>query len=114
MKKVYWIIGIVILIVIGFLFCLVFSYCSTFGCNYCGIVYIQNRPLSPAFSNTVKDVACREFLDTGCKDSSAIRVRNFDTNMNEELDSGDTLFELCKNFYGTETESQCKRVCGCP
>ena len=61
-RKWIWIVVIVAVIICGF-FCVIFSYCSSFGCNYCGIIYIRSdfplgRPkflIDPKYCETHSD-----------------------------------------------------------
>ncbi|NIM47271.1 MAG: hypothetical protein GTN40_03895 [Candidatus Aenigmarchaeota archaeon] len=45
--------------------------------------------------------------------TNSIFIEDFDANRNGELDDKDTLFELCKNYYGAISDCECKKVCGC-
>jgi hypothetical protein len=38
----------------------------------------------------------------------------FDADGNGAVNSADTLLALCKEFYGRDTDVNCKRLCGCP
>ena len=97
-KKYYWIVGIVVIIIIV------------------GILFLFTKPSGiPISSPTSKGLACTELVKSNCeKTTNSIIVKNFDANKDGKIDSSDTLFELCKNYYGRETDSECKRVCDCP
>lgn len=41
MKKKHWILIIFALIIFGIIFCILFNYCTSFGCSYCGI-YVRS------------------------------------------------------------------------
>ena len=58
--------------------------------------------------------ACQGLITTGCNVSSNTIKVNFDANKDGKIDSSDTLFELCKNYYDSETDADCKAICSCP
>jgi len=65
---------------------------------------------------SAKSNVCNKFIkEMGCEEGSTkdILVDCFDANQNGKFDDGDTLFELCKNYYEIETDLDCKRLCGC-
>jgi len=64
----------------------------------------------------VKNSACQMLAGMSCSQTaSSIPVRGFDANKDGKIDSGDTLFELCKNYYDISDDLDCKtRICGCP
>jgi len=96
MKKYYWIVGIVVIVIVIGIYFLFLTPSSTDG-------------LTP------KAIACIELLNSDCeKSTNSILMKDFDANKDNKTDSADTLFELCKNYYGCEDEACCKKVCRCP
>ncbi len=63
-----------------------------------------------------RSYGCGNLLENHCnKTTNEIKIEYFDANKDVRLNEKDTLFELCKNYYGVETEYGCKtKVCGCP
>jgi len=62
----------------------------------------------------MKNQGCQKLVKNNCNISTdSILVENFDANKDGKKDSADTLFELCKNYYEIETDTVCKRICGC-
>ena len=104
-KKWYWIIGIA-----SFLLILYFVYFLFFGA-------ISSTPPSPTIVKleNAKNDACRTLLEIyNCTDTTKIITNNFDSNKDGKIDVNDTLFELCKTWYGCEDETCCKEgVCDC-
>ncbi|NIM47189.1 MAG: hypothetical protein GTN40_03460 [Candidatus Aenigmarchaeota archaeon] len=100
MKKKQWIVGIIVIVIILLLFAFPFwLYCC---------------PDAPIDGPGPKAIACAELVESDCeKPTNSILVKDFDANKDNKTDSADTLFELCKNYYGGETESDCKKLCGC-
>ena len=79
-------------------------------------IFPSPRIPSHASLEFVKDNSCRMLLTIGCYsvNSTSINVTNFDANKDGKIDSNDTLFELCKNYYGIDNDTECKtRICGC-
>ena len=71
------------------------------------------RPIS---YEAVKSTACDELIRTGCGDTEAIGIANFDVDGSGTMgDSGDTLQALCEEYYGVEADDQvgCRLKCGC-
>jgi hypothetical protein len=64
---------------------------------------------------TAKTNACQMMINTGCMMSaSSITISNFDSDRDGTVESDGTLLELCANYYGTTSDSQCKtEICGC-
>jgi hypothetical protein len=73
---------------------------------------IRSFPKEPGSSI---NKACEILVRNGCEmKTSEILIENFDANKDGKINSEDTLFELCKYEYGTETDEECKRAaCGC-
>ena len=74
----------------------------------------QTRPRLTGFENA-RSYGCMMLQRQNCKVSTdSIILENFDSDKDGKIDDKDTLFELCKNYFGAETESKCKVICGCP
>ena len=82
-------------------------------------LYFVYRPRSTSTINDMyaaRNAACTSFVrEYGCNASTnEVVTENFDSNMDGKKDSSDTLFELCKNYYGIKTDIECKQmVCSC-
>jgi hypothetical protein len=101
-KKYYWIIGIVLsVIIVGFYIILSFSVWIVDGVH--------------TTLESAKAYACKELVETyNCTSSTnSVLTKDFDSNKNGGFDSGDTLLLLCQNYYGKNTDSECKKICGC-
>ncbi len=109
MKKVLL---VILFIIVCFIIFFILVFFSCIGC-----------PNFAVTATIAKEAACAQLKrqSGGCQlaDTTAIvfykneKLPDFDANKDNKTDSADTLFELCKNYYGVETESQCKMVCGC-
>ena len=81
----------------------------------------QTRPRDLLNAEGAKNVACGILIRSNCNistssilfDGSIKFLYKFDANKDGIVDSKDTLFELCKNYYGIETDANCKKLCGC-
>ena len=63
---------------------------------------------------SVRYQACQTLVNTGCKSSTgSIALKYWDANKDEKMDSSDTLFALCQNYYNITSETNCKELCGC-
>jgi len=83
----------------------------------------------------VKNEACREYVqERNCKGSTNdVQVKEFDADKDGTLDAGttwsftnaaynclvggsgtDNLAALCKCYFNTDTEAECRKICGCP
>ncbi len=101
MKKKYLYIIVAVFLIAG----LIFYLNLTSFCLDCEIV---NNPSAD------KVYACEKLLDENCTISTnSIEVRYSDANKDGLKDSKDTFLELCKNYYGKETDDECKTLCGC-
>ena len=70
-------------------------------------------PFSNSLSyQSVKNDACEELVRTGCGDTTAINLGNF--NADDDDTDVDTLQELCENYYNADDQVACRNVCGCP
>lgn len=45
--------------------------------------------------------------------TTSIIIENFDADGDGKKDSADTFFALCKYHLGIDTDSECKKLCGC-
>jgi hypothetical protein len=74
-----------------------------------------NCPEQCLWNAKVETCASLQVSPNLCKPSTdSIRVKDFDANKNGEInDSGDTLFELCKNYFNKNTDLECKDFCDC-
>ena len=77
-----------------------------------------------------KNDACGRLVRMGCSSSTgSINVTNFDADMDGNIDPGtetfsggiltcangnDNLGRLCACYYNRTTDSNCRRLCGCP
>ncbi len=121
MKNIYWVIGIVIILVIGFLFCIFFSYRSCFSYHtsgpstieyykvkYCDILLENPNGCDKVSTNSIiindADADKDNELDPGT---------NWNWNNPESNDSQDNLAALCYGFYNMKNETYCKMLCGC-
>jgi hypothetical protein len=110
-KKWYWVIGIIILII----------FISSI------YVFYQRQSLIPelgcidACCPTAKSAGC-SIIITNCSNSNTNDIIldglhqtkcKFDANKDGKIDNRDTLLELCKNYYSQESDSDCKKLCGC-
>ena len=79
------------------------------------LLFWSPYPESPPGLETIRDKACNELEKSDCNVSTySILIKDFDANKDGKIDSTDTLFELCKNYYGLNTDSDCKNTgCGC-
>jgi hypothetical protein len=74
----------------------------------------QTRPKRPTIESA-KVYGCMALVKQNCElPTNSIIIKDYDANKDGKIDSSDTLFELCKNYFGVETESKCKAMCGCP
>ena len=82
---------------------------------FISIIYPQTESISLVQMEYAKNDACRMLWTIGCNsiNSTSITVKDFDANRDGSIDSNDTLFELCKYYYGVEIDLDCKKVCGC-
>jgi len=70
---------------------------------------------------SAKTQACRSLIAIRCTDSSLVGVINFDANQDgniwnissQALANGDTLLELCTNYFQTAVDEECRAMCGC-
>lgn len=114
-KKYYWIVGIILVIFT----LIIISIVSFNNCIYGTQIPECNPQFTPPVFCTCKGYAkteaCNELVKSGCEKTSSKSVLiKFDANNDGIIDSKDTLFELCKNYYSVEDDSKCKeRVCGC-
>jgi len=80
---------------------------------------------------SVKSAACQNLVSRGCEyiGTAFIIIKDFDADKDGELDDGsgidgcgetggpsqDNLYMLCKCFYNTQDEDECKyTICRCP
>jgi len=106
-SKWYFIVGIIVVISIPIYITYLNSYFCVWGC-----LPSTGTTLQSSTTN-----ACLELTRANCNvPIDSIIIEDFDANKNGYAnDADDTLFELCKKYYGIETESECKtKVCGCP
>ena len=73
----------------------------------------QTKPKGPSIE-IAKGYGCMELVKQNCEVSTNfVIIKNYDTNKDGKIDSSDTLFELCKNYFSINTDSECKAICGC-
>jgi hypothetical protein len=62
-----------------------------------------------------KNDACTKLIRQrpSCNTSTDSISVNYDANKDGVINNKDTFFELCKNDFKINTDSECKRVCGC-
>jgi hypothetical protein len=79
------------------------------------LIMVQPSGANRFFS--IKDKACEEVLNTNCSVNTSSVLVDFDVNRDGIQDESDNLQNLCVEYYGvdkeTNTEYDCKRVCGC-
>jgi len=84
---------------------------------FCTILFYQKpyEESSPEL-DLIKNRVCGNLWKNDCKNSTySILIEDFDANRDGEINNDDTLFELCKNYYGLKTDADCKKIgCGCP
>ena len=103
-----WTLIVGILIVLALLIIYVSVYFSVWSDS-------SNDYVGSTTPEAAKAYACQELVKKyNCTSSTAsILIRNLDSNKNSKLDEGDTLLTLCQNYYGRNTDSECKKICGC-
>lgn len=85
------------------------------------IIYNNTQSTSSqSFSEaSAKNYGCQRLTTAQCEPSTdSIEIPNFDANKNGEVDDtgplGDTLLELCRNYFDAADDLSCKQnVCGC-
>jgi hypothetical protein len=64
---------------------------------------------------SVKNEACAELVRMNCpSDPSTVTIDDFDADQSGAVGDGDDLMDLCTNYYGRSTASDCRALCGCP
>jgi hypothetical protein len=104
-KKWYLIIGITIIILISSIYLLFFTCFNCWG----GIVTQYETAKSQACGVLMREGNCSSDI----KSTISITIKGFDANKDGNIDNKDTLFELCKNYYGVKNDCECKYICGC-
>jgi hypothetical protein len=95
-----------ILVIVAIATVVTLGLASIYGVGY--------NPFSSAMTlESVKNIACRQLVFGGCKKNTTEITVNYDANRDTKIDSNDTLFILCNNFFGRKDEKSCKQLCGC-
>jgi len=81
-------------------------------------------PAGVISSESAKNAACQRVMrnPAGCVtvdpstillDGSIAGVPGFDADNDGDVDADDDLLDLCQNYFGATTKSDCRKLCGC-